>query len=96
MSIGMALLINGIIGMIVYPISVLLFQRWCYHKFGEQASEDGFNDVTRLSKLRYDMMSKGNERTGAALRVLSWFITIFLWEIGIPVIFYVIYMSIKK
>lgn len=96
MSIGMALLINGIIGMIVYPISVLLFQRWCYHKFGEQASEDGLNDANRLSELGYDMMSKGNERTGAALRVLSWFITIFLWEIGIPVNFYVIYMSIKK
>lgn len=96
MSIGMALLINGIIGMIVYPISVLLFRRWCYHKFGERASEDGLDDANRLSELGCDMISKGNEKTRATLTVLNWFITIFLWEIGIPGNFYVIYMSIKK
>lgn len=96
MSIGMALLINGIIGMIVYPISVLLFQRWCYHKFGEQASNDGLNDAIHLSELGYEAASKGNEKTRAAIRALGMFITILLWEIGIPMDFYVIYMSIKK
>lgn len=96
MSIGMALLINGIIGLILYPILIYGFEVFCYYKFGKDASDEGLDDAIHDSNLGYDLMSNGDERKRSLLVVLSWFISIFLWEIGMPINLYMIYIRIRK
>lgn len=96
MSIGMALLINGIIGLILYPILVYGFEVFCYYKFGKDASDEGFVDAKHDSDLGYDLMSNGDESKRTLLITLSWFISIFLWEIGMSINLYMIYIRIRK
>ena len=96
MSIGMALLINGIIGLILYPILVYGFVFFCYYKFGKDASDEGLVDAKHDSDLGYDLMSNGDENKRTLLMTLSWFILIFLWEIGMPINLYLIYIRIRK
>ena len=96
MGIGMALLINGIIGLILYPILVYSFVFLCYRKFGKDASDEGLDDAIHDSNLGYDLMSNGDESKRSLLITLSWFISIFLWEIGMPINLYMIYIRIRK
>ena len=96
MSIGWAIIINGIIGAILYVPAVLLFRWFCYKKFGENTSENGFQDYQKFSDDVGEDVSSGSQKRFALFGAFNWLMTIFLWELEVPFKFYLIYTAIKN
>ena len=96
MSIGWAIIINGIIGAIIYIPAVAIFQRLMYYKYGKDESDKGFDDAMGMSDIGYDYLSNSDDTKIPMLKAASWMITIFLWEIALPIIFTMIHDTIKS
>lgn len=95
MSIGWFLIINGIIGAILYIPVVVLFQKWCYKKFGEKVSEDALNDTFIENEMIIDSLANNDDKKISLLKAFNWMETIFLWEYKLPFACYWIYTNAK-
>lgn len=93
MSFGWFLMINGILGIVIFYVSFPLFMVWLCDKYGGENADEGLDHVREQS----DMI--GDQATGGQINLwlmLAYFLTFFLWEIEIPIKYYVIWQNVKS
>lgn len=92
MSLGWAILFNGVLGGIVFLVSWPIFMTWCCIKFGDKNTDDGFEDTCEESSTVGEHLVKDCR----IWKMFAAFCTIFLWEIEIPLKYLVIYTNIRE
>ena len=94
MSVGWLLLINGLIGIPVFYISWFIFLFICINKYGGNNVGNAIDYTIQESDTLGDHLI-GDEH-GALWKTFAYFCTFFLWEIELPLKYYVIWDSIPK
>ena len=92
MSIGWALLINGIIGGLLYIPYVMVLQAICYRKFGQKNADQGLDNAVQLSETVEEQRGVSHSTS----LMLNWILLIFLWEIMWPATAYMIWQAAKE
>ena len=93
MNFGWFLLINGIIGVIVFYGTYIPFMIWLSMKYGEQNADDGLDNV----KYESDTFGEHFVKNRMDIWILfAYFATFFLWEIELPIKYFVIWQHVKN
>ena len=92
MSFGWALLMNGAIGFVVFYATYIPFRIWLNHRYGWRTVDEGLNDAKEESDMVGDYVARGRMDLWT---LFACFMTFFLWEIELPMKYYMIWTHVK-
>ena len=93
MSFGWLILINGIIGIVIYSVTIVPFMAWLSIKYGDNNADDSLHDLREHSDTVGFQFTKGKMDMWF---MIAYFVTFFLWEIEIPLKYYLIWEHAKE